>query len=137
MYTSFPTLPLPDALPLYSVNVVRPAHRLIALGGNDVIKVSTLGLQAGRDTLGHRFMAGQIISIATPESYESQLHQEGKVIASFPERRALIDRQMQEQALALGDTIGAGAEVDAHLEEVNALVAHRSEEQTSELQSRM
>src|SRR3546814_6872633 len=110
MYTSFPTLPLPDALPLYSVNVVRPAHRLIALGGNDVIKVSTLGLQAGRDTLGHRFMAGQIISIATPESYESQLHQEGKVIASFPERRALIDRQLQEQ---------------------------RSEEHTSELQSLM
>src|SRR3546814_15866363 len=83
-----------------SVKFVRPAHRLIALWGNDVIKVSTLGLQAGRDTLGHRFMAGQIISIATPESYESQLHQEGKVIASFPERRALIDRQLQEQALA-------------------------------------
>src|SRR3546814_378308 len=107
-----------------SVKFVRPAHRLIALWGNDVIKVSTLGLQAGRDTLGHRFMAGQIISIATPESYESQLHQEGKVIASFPERRALIDRQLQEQALALGATIGAGAEVDALLEEVTALVEH-------------
>src|SRR3546814_7443499 len=59
-----------------SVKFVRPAHRLIALWGNDVIKVSTLGLQAGRDTLGHRFMAGQIISIATPESYESQLRSE-------------------------------------------------------------
>src|SRR3546814_19517959 len=70
-----------------SVKFVRPAHRLIALWGNDVIKVSTLGLQAGRDTLGHRFMAGQIISIATPESYESQLHQQGKVIASFQERQ--------------------------------------------------
>src|SRR3546814_1504536 len=52
-----------------SVKFVRPAHRLIALWGNDVIKVSTLGLQAGRDTLGHRFMAGQIRS----EEHTSEL----------------------------------------------------------------
>jgi glycyl-tRNA synthetase beta chain len=39
-----------------SVRFVRPAHGLVALWGSDVVPVSALGLQAGRQTHGHRFM---------------------------------------------------------------------------------
>lgn len=40
-----------------SVNFVRPAHALVALHGDEVVPVSTLGLHAGRETQGHRFEA--------------------------------------------------------------------------------
>src|SRR5690606_18181462 len=107
-----------------SVKFVRPAHELIALWGNDIIKIQALGLTSGRTTLGHRFMAPQAITIASPDTYEKQLHDEGKVIASFTARKELISRQLQSQAQSLGATIGAGPEVDALLDEVTALVEH-------------
>jgi glycyl-tRNA synthetase beta chain len=107
-----------------SVKFVRPAHRLVALWGGDVVNVHALGLDAGRSTLGHRFMAPQEISIESPASYESQLRDTGKIIASFAARRSLIEQQLQNQAQALGATIGDGPEVDALLQEVTALVEH-------------
>ena len=42
-----------------SVNFVRPAHGLVALHGETVVPVSTLGLQSGRTTRGHRFEIGR------------------------------------------------------------------------------
>jgi glycyl-tRNA synthetase beta chain len=38
-----------------SVSFVRPAHGLVALHGADVVPVRALGLEADRQTLGHRF----------------------------------------------------------------------------------
>jgi glycyl-tRNA synthetase beta chain len=40
-----------------SVNFVRPAHKLVALHGADVVPIAVLGLMAGRETQGHRFEA--------------------------------------------------------------------------------
>src|SRR5690606_28593452 len=40
-----------------SVKFVRPAHQLVALWGEEVIAIQTLGLKSGRKTLGHRFMS--------------------------------------------------------------------------------
>ncbi len=107
-----------------SVKFVRPAHRLIALWGNEIVAAQALGLDAGRTTLGHRFMASQAIDIASADTYEQQLRDEGKVIASFTARRTLISEQLQVQAQVLGATIGTGPEVQALLEEVTALVEH-------------
>ena len=39
-----------------TVQFVRPAHRLVAMHGHEVVPVHALGLQAGTTTLGHRFM---------------------------------------------------------------------------------
>src|SRR5690606_25412806 len=72
-----------------SVKFVRPAHQLVALWGEQIIDVRALGLKAGRKTQGHRFMSAHDIELAGPDSYEQQLLDEGKVIASFTERRAL------------------------------------------------
>ena len=49
-----------------TVKFVRPAHGLIALHGADVVPVTALGLAAGRETLGHRFMSNGPVAIPTP-----------------------------------------------------------------------
>ncbi|MBC5783953.1 glycine--tRNA ligase subunit beta [Ramlibacter sp. USB13] len=104
------------------VKFVRPAHRLVALHGKDVVAVQALGLQAGRVTHGHRFEAAQAeVHIADADGYARTLERDGAVIAGFAERRAEIARQLQEAAAK----VGGGArpiEDDALLDEVTALV---------------
>ncbi len=101
------------------VKFVRPAHRLLALHGPDVVEIVSerLQLAAGRTTAGHRFLSRADVGIATAEAYEETLEAEGKVVPSFAERRARI-------ATAL-DRAADGADVirtDALLDEVTALV---------------
>jgi glycyl-tRNA synthetase beta chain len=107
-----------------SVRFVRPAHSLLALWGTEVVRVHALGLEAGRHTMGHRFMASGSLSIQSADTYESQLACEGRVIAAFAERRATIAQQLQAQADALQASIGNEPEVQALLDEVTALVEH-------------
>ncbi len=107
-----------------SVRFVRPAHRLIALWGNDVVPVEALGLTAGRSTEGHRFMSQGELEIDSAENYEGHLLEAGSVVASFEARRADILRQLQQQSATLGASIGDDPEVEALLDEVTALVEH-------------
>ena len=99
------------------VKFVRPAHRLLALHGADVVPVTALGLAADRLTGGHRFQSRDGIRVATADAYEETLRAEGKVIAGFAERRAAI--------VAGLDAAAGGATVimpDALLDEVTGLV---------------
>jgi glycyl-tRNA synthetase beta chain len=96
---------------------VRPAHRLVALRGADVVPVSALGLDAGRVSAGHRFLGRADLSIATAEAYEPTLEAEGKVIASFAKRRDAIVAAL-EHASEHARVIMP----DALLDEVTALV---------------
>jgi len=107
-----------------TVKFVRPAHGLVALFGADVVPVQALGLTAGRETLGHRFMSQGAISIATAHDYEARLAEAGRVIASFDARRDEIQRQLDTHAAALGAVLGDDPEVAALLNEVTALVEH-------------
>lgn len=109
---------------LTSVKFVRPAHSLVALWGEQVVAISALGLQSGRSTLGHRFMCKQAISITSPDTYESQLLNEGRVVVSFENRREQIRQQLEQQAKALNATIGNEDETWALLDEVTALVEY-------------
>jgi len=103
-----------------SVNFVRPVHGLVALHGTGVVPVSVLGLEAGRDTQGHRFEARvSPVSLQSADSYAAQLRDEGAVIASFAERRAEIVRQLAAAAAPLGLV---PVEDAALLDEVAALV---------------
>lgn len=103
-----------------SVNFVRPAHGLVALHGGDVVAIGALGLQAGRETQGHRFEAAKpVIEIRDADSYERQLAEEGAVIASFAGRRAEIVRQLAAAAAQEGLR---PIEDEALLDEVTALV---------------
>jgi len=103
-----------------SVNFVRPAHRLVALHGADVVPIYVLGLTAGRETQGHRFEAAKpVVSIRDADSYAEQLKTEGAVIAGFAERRAEISRQLHAAAAKEGLQ---PIDDEALLDEVTALV---------------
>lgn len=105
-----------------SVHFVRPAHALVALHGADIMPVSVLGLQAGRETLGHRFEAKvNPIVLHNADSYAQQLQTEGAVLAGFAERRAEIARQL---AAAAAKAHLAPIDDEALLDEVTALVEH-------------
>ena len=105
-----------------SVNFVRPAHGLVALHGDQVVPVKTLGLKAGQQTQGHRFEAKvSPVVIANADSYAATLLRDGAVIASFAERRADIVRQLQAAAAKVGGGVRA-IDDDALLDEVTALV---------------
>jgi len=99
------------------VQFVRPAHRLIALHGSDIVPVCALGLQSGRTTMGHRFLSTGAIEISDASSYELALKSTGKVIAHYQDRLESI----REGLLAKAEQC-AVLMPDALLEEVNSLV---------------
>ena len=103
-----------------SVNFVRPAHGLVALHGADIVPLSVLGLNSGRETHGHRFEAAvDPVVLANADEYAAKLATDGAVIASFAERRAEIVRQLEAAAEKAG---GKPINDDALLDEVTALV---------------
>ena len=103
-----------------SVHFVRPAHGLVALHGDRVVKAYALGLTAGRCTQGHRFEAAlPTIELRDADGYAAQLRDEGAVIASFDERREDIAAQLARAAQRAG---GTPVEDAALLDEVTALV---------------
>jgi glycyl-tRNA synthetase beta chain len=105
-----------------TVNFVRPAHGLVVLHGEDVVAISTLGLNAGRTTQGHRFeAAAHPVLIKNANSYATQMQEEGAVIASFTARRAEIERQLNDAASKIGGGVRP-IEDEALLDEVTALV---------------
>ena len=128
--TALNQLPIPKVMRyqladgVTSVRFVRPAHRLIALWGDTVVPVETLGLTAGRETFGHRFMSKTPLQIASATQYECTLREQGKVIASFSERRQAIQDQLLAMSGALNATIGDAPETSALLDEVTALVEY-------------
>jgi len=102
-----------------TVQFVRPAHRLVALHGHAVLPVTALGLEAGTKTFGHRFHTRGEIAIHSADTYEKQLLDEGKVIASFEARH----RRSAELVTDAAKQLGAHAVMPADLlDEVTALV---------------
>jgi glycyl-tRNA synthetase beta chain len=96
---------------------VRPARKLLALHGADVIGVRALGLDAGRTSAGHRFLGRRDLDIATADAYVPTLEAEGKVLPGFAARR--------ERIVAGLEAAAGKAKVlmpEALLDEVTALV---------------
>ena len=104
------------------VSFVRPAHGLVVLHGDDVIAATTLGLESGRITHGHRFQGANNIEIDTASRYELLLREYGKVEPVFATRRDMILSQLEAKASALDATLGAPASYADLLDEVNSLV---------------
>jgi glycyl-tRNA synthetase beta chain len=102
-----------------TVQFVRPAHRLIAMRGHEVLPVTALGLQAGTTTHGHRFMEPGDLPVLSADTYAKQLEEEGLVIASFEKRRARI-AELVRGAAATCDAVPIMP--DELLDEVTALV---------------
>jgi glycyl-tRNA synthetase beta chain len=102
-----------------TVQFVRPIHRLVALRGHEVVPVTALGLQAGTKTFGHRFHSRGELPIHSADTYAKQLLDEGKVVASFEERRARVAAAVEAAAARIGATAIAPASL---VDEVTALV---------------
>ena len=77
---------------------VRPARGLVALYGDEVLPIHLMGLTAGRSTLGHRFLAKQILNLQNANDYSSELNKQGFVIANYEERRAQIKQALHQAA---------------------------------------
>ena len=100
-----------------NVQFVRPAHRLIALHGDQIVPVSALGIDADDTTLGHRFLSEGFVQIQHAESYAETLLHRGRVIANFADRKETIRTHLLAQAN--GDQV---VMPEALLDEVTSLV---------------
>ena len=96
---------------------VRPVHGLILMHGGRIIDGQVLGLISDNVTRGHRFMSVGVIDIPRAEDYETVLETQGRVIASFDKRRAMIREQLDQAAGPL-----TWLQDEALLDEVTALV---------------
>jgi len=98
---------------------VRPVHWLVMLLGKDIVPCALFGVDAGRVTRGHRFMAPAPVELAGPEDYPARLESEGFVVAGFDDRRTRIRAQAETAASGHGDRLVLDP---ALLDEVTALV---------------
>lgn len=105
---------------------VRPVHGLVALYDEEVLPVQALGMQASKQTSGHRFMGQSRITLNNAQSYASQLAEQGMVIASYEERLEKIKILLNTKADELKLSIGDDQAVTDLLEEVTSLVEHPS-----------
>lgn len=113
-------LPIPKRMRWGSCtdSFVRPVHWVVLLHGQDVIACTLFGMQAGRETHGHRFHHPQPIRLATAAEYASVMEAQGFVIADFAVRRARIQAQVAAAAAELGLVAGSD---EALLDEITAL----------------
>ena len=97
---------------------LRPVHWVVVLLGNETVSANLYGIQSGNFSYGHRFHHPEQVTIAAPDQYESALKNEGKVVASFEERKTTVRAQVEQVAKDLG----GNALIDEDLlEEVAAL----------------
>ena len=98
---------------------VRPVHWIVMLHGKDVVDASVMGIQAGRESRGHRYHSKGIVEIASPGKYLDTLETEGFVIADFERRRELVRNGVNGAAEQVGGNVVDG---ESLYDEVAALV---------------
>ena len=105
------------------IQFVRPVHGLIMLHGSKIVPGEALGLKSGNKTRGHRFMSRGPISIKRATDYANTLRVQGKVIAGYDERQALIVRGLDKAVakLGAGATWRLGKEMEL-VDEVTSIV---------------
>jgi glycyl-tRNA synthetase beta chain len=102
---------------------VRPLHSIVATFGMeneepDVVKFAVDGIEAGRTTHGHRFMAPAPIDVRRFEDYQAKLHA-AKVVLEPQGRNDIIQADARQLAFAQGFEL---VEDEALLDEVAGLV---------------
>lgn len=98
---------------------VRPAHWLIMLLGDEIVDAEILGLNASRETRGHRFHYNQPLFIENADDYLTKMKNTASVMVDFQERRDII----HQQVTAAAEKVNGVAVIDDDLlDEVTALV---------------
>ena len=88
----------------------RPIHWVVSLLGSDVVGFEFAGVQAGRATRGHRFLAPETFELDEASNYENAL-QRAHVLVDLKRRK---DRMM-EGLLAAAKSLGGVLERDSFL----------------------
>ena len=99
---------------------VRPVHWIVALLGEAVVPLEIFGIEAGRETAGHRILGARKVAIAAAADYESTLLAQG-IAADRDERRRALSRRLVEIS---GEEGVRPVEDAGLLEEVADLVEH-------------
>ena len=115
-------LPIPKAMTYQrpdgtNIQFVRPAQRLTALHGEQIVPVTALGIDSDDTTLGHRFLSEGFVQIQHADTYAETLRHKGHVVASFADRKEAIRTHLLAQAN--GDQV---VMPEALLDEVTSLV---------------
>ncbi|MEO6155654.1 MAG: glycine--tRNA ligase subunit beta [Thermomonas sp.] len=95
----------------------RPLHWLVALLGDDVVALNALGIDAGRNSRGHRFHHDKPVWVQSAGDYVDALRG-AHVLVDPDERRARIVAQVEAAAHAAGGSARINAD---NLEQVNCL----------------
>lgn len=97
---------------------VRPVHWLVALHGSEVLPLELFGIQAGRDSVGHRFLGRASVPILHPDDYAAVL-ESACVLVDPAERRKRLAAELERAA---GEGGGRLIQDAALLDEVVDLV---------------
>ncbi len=97
---------------------LRPVVWLLALHGNDILKLELLGLSASNTSLGHRFHSPGPVTVVQATDYEDLLER-AYVYADASRRREKIVAGVKHEAARLG---GEPVMDEELIDEVNALV---------------
>lgn len=98
---------------------IRPVHWVVMLHGKRVVPGRLFGRRSGRRSSGHRFMGQKRLSLQSAAGYAAALHDQGRVIADFAQRREAILRLAQDEATRLGGTLVSSPEL---VDEITGLV---------------
>ncbi|MFW2403686.1 MAG: glycine--tRNA ligase subunit beta [Gammaproteobacteria bacterium] len=114
-------LPIPRRMRWGAGNAefVRPVHWIVMLHGTDVIDAPVMETGAGNASRGHRFHSSGPIVISEPRDYLDTLEKEGRVIADFERRRAMVRDGVIAAAVDAGGNVVDG---ESLYDEVAALV---------------
>ncbi|HET9844040.1 MAG TPA: glycine--tRNA ligase subunit beta [Gammaproteobacteria bacterium] len=85
------------------VDFLRPVHWCVILHGTQVITLPVLGVESGQETYGHRVHHPKNIRLNHPQDYVNLLR-ESYVLASYAERKAAIEEQINKIATSLHAT---------------------------------
>lgn len=88
----------------------RPIHWIVALLGKDIVDFEFAGLQSGRTTRGHRFLAPDTFDLASASQYIEDLAR-AHVLVELGVRK----ERMLEALLAAAESLGGVLEPDAFL----------------------
>jgi glycyl-tRNA synthetase beta chain len=81
----------------------RPVQWLVALFGSEVVAFSFAGVESGRRSRGHRFLAPDVFDVAGPDTYVPQLR-DRHVLADRAERVQTMTDRLEAQVRRLGAT---------------------------------
>lgn len=100
---------------------VRPVHWIVALLDEEVVPFEFMGVAAGRESRGHRFLGPGPHRIGHAGEYEKVLLERGRIVARHQDRKDAILAAATDAAQAAGGTLRPDEDL---LEELTFLTEH-------------